>query len=79
MEKARAFYKYCYVNQFAPIWDAGFMQLKNAVAEDAEGKKLLTALKNAHKKWSAKLLKDVMNTGIIPEDVRYFDGAAEER
>lgn len=78
MEKARAFYKYCYVNQFAPIWDAGYMQLKNAVAEDAEGKKLLTALKNAHKKWSAKLLKDVMNTGMIPEDVRYFDGAAEE-
>ena len=55
------------------------MQRNNAVAEDAEGKKLLTALKNAHKKWSAKLLKDVMNTGIIPEDVRYFDGAAEER
>ncbi|MDD6994882.1 MAG: hypothetical protein SPH68_00685 [Candidatus Borkfalkiaceae bacterium] len=78
MEKARAFYKYCYVNQFAPIWDAGYMQLKNAVAEDAEGKKLLTCLKNAHKKWSAKLLKDVIDAGMIPEDVRYFDGAAEE-
>lgn len=78
LDKARAFYKYCYVNQFAPIWDAGYMQLKNAVAEDAEGKKLLSALKNAHKKWSAKLLKDVINAGIIPEDVRYFDGAAEE-
>ena len=78
LEKARAFYKYCYANQFAPIWDAGYMQLKNAAAEDAEGKKLLAALKNAHKKWSAKLLKDVIKTGIIPEDVRYFEGAAEE-
>lgn len=78
LEKAREFYEYCYVNQFAPIWDAGYMQLKNAVAEDAEGKRLLAALKNAHKKWSVKLLKDVTATGIIPEDVRYFDGANEE-
>lgn len=78
MKKARAFYEYCYVNQFAPIWDAGYMQLKNAVAEDAEGKKLLSALKAAHKKWSAKLLKDVISYGIIPEDVQYFDGAPYE-
>ena len=78
MKKARAFYEYCYVNQFAPIWDAGYMQLKNAVAEDAEGKKLLAALKTAHKKWSAKLLKDVISYSIIPEDVQYFDGAPYE-
>ena len=78
MKKARAFYEYCYVNQFSPIWDAGYMQLKNAVAEDAEGKKLLAALKAAHKKWSAKLLKDVTAYGMIPEDVQYFDGAPYE-
>lgn len=78
MEKARAFYEYCYVNQLAPIWDAGYMQLKNAVSADAEGKRLLTELKNAHKKWSAKLLKEVVKAGIIPEDVVYFDGASEQ-
>lgn len=78
MKKARAFYEYCYVNQLAPIWDAGYMQLKNAVAEDAEGKKLLAALKAAHKKMSVKLLKDVIACGMIPEDVQYFDGVPYE-
>ena len=75
---ADAFYEYCYVNQLAPIWDAGYMQLKNAVAEDAEGKKLLAALKAAHKKMSVKLLKDVIACGMIPEDVQYFDGVPYE-
>lgn len=73
-----AFYEYCYVNQLAPIWDAGYMQLKNAVAEDSEGKKLLAALKAAHKKMSVKLLKDVIACGMIPEDVQYFDGVPYE-
>lgn len=77
-DKARDFYAYCYVNQFAPIWDAGYAQLKNAVETDAEGKKLLNALRAAHKKWGEKLLKDVLLAGIIPQDVLYFDGAREE-
>lgn len=78
LEKARIFYEYCYRNQLSPIWDAGYMQLKQAVEEDAEGKILLTALKTAHKKWEVKLLKDITATGIIPEDVHYFDGANEK-
>ena len=43
-----------------------------------EGKKLLAALKAAHKKMSVKLLKDVIACGMIPEDVQYFDGVPYE-
>ncbi|MBQ8885337.1 MAG: hypothetical protein IJY62_03090 [Clostridia bacterium] len=73
LERARAFYEYCYRNKKAEIWDAGYPQLKAAVASDERGMALLNELKVAVRALGAALLPRVFELGFAPRDIEYFE------
>lgn len=73
MQAAETFYAYCFSAGKAEIWDAGYLQLKEATESDERGRGLLKDLKRAHKALGEKLLPQAYGYGFIPADVEYFE------